>query len=133
MTWREDNPDACPRCLGCGQLANSEDREPWSAWAELPPGSDLAVRMGMVKPIPCDQCGGSGKATSADESQQDEKEIGSAILDVIAESDWLRRHESAVAAKVLVSIQEHNVVDAATVARIRDEWGIDDEVLAGAR
>jgi hypothetical protein len=60
MTWREDNPDACSRCLGCGQLANTVDREPWSAWADLPPGSDLAVRMGLVRPEPCDGCGGTG-------------------------------------------------------------------------
>lgn len=58
----------CPRCLGCGQLANSDDREPWSAWSDLPPGSDLAVRMGIVQPIPCDECGGTGQASPGDDS-----------------------------------------------------------------
>lgn len=61
MTWREDNPDACYHCLGGGQVANTEDREPWSAWEDLPPGSDLAVTMGLVRPEPCGECGGSGK------------------------------------------------------------------------
>lgn len=46
----------CSRCNGEKQIANSEDGEPWSAWAELPPGSDIAVRMGVVKPIPCPDC-----------------------------------------------------------------------------
>lgn len=47
----------CRRCLGCGQVANSEDAEPWSYWADLPPGSDLAVTMGVVRPVPCPDCG----------------------------------------------------------------------------
>lgn len=60
MSWREDNPDACYRCLGCGQLANSDDQEPWSAWADLPPGSDVAVRLGLVQPVDCYECKGTG-------------------------------------------------------------------------
>ena len=50
----------CRRCDGCGKIANSDDGEPWTAWAELPPGSDLAVRAGIVKPIPCPSCKGTG-------------------------------------------------------------------------
>jgi hypothetical protein len=46
----------CSRCDGCGQIADSKDREPWTAWTSLPPGSDVAVRMGLVKPIPCPVC-----------------------------------------------------------------------------
>jgi hypothetical protein len=58
----DDEGRPCSRCLGCGQVAGgSDDREPWSAWADLPPGSDLAVRVGLVWPEPCDQCGGSGR------------------------------------------------------------------------
>lgn len=52
----DPTPTVCPRCDGCGQLANTDDREPWSAWADLPIGSDLAVRLGLVKPVPCDLC-----------------------------------------------------------------------------
>ncbi|MEV6879691.1 hypothetical protein [Amycolatopsis sp. NPDC051128] len=51
-------PVPCPRCEGCGQLADTDDREPWTAWENLPPGSDLAVKAGLVKPVPCDQCDG---------------------------------------------------------------------------
>ena len=48
----------CERCDGCGQIADSDEGEPWTAWTSLPPGSDLAVRMGLVKPIPCPDCTG---------------------------------------------------------------------------
>lgn len=50
----------CMRCDGCGQIANSDDGEPWTAWEALPPGSDLAVRLGLVYPIPCPACDGRG-------------------------------------------------------------------------
>ncbi|ANN16224.1 hypothetical protein SD37_11610 [Amycolatopsis orientalis] len=50
----------CSRCLGEGKIANTDDGEPWSAWATLPPGSDLAVRMGFVRPIDCPDCEGHG-------------------------------------------------------------------------
>lgn len=50
----------CPRCEGCGQLADSDDREPWSAWLSLPLRSSAAVLLGAVKPVPCDVCNGSG-------------------------------------------------------------------------
>lgn len=50
----------CDKCDGCGQIADSEDHEPWTAWANLPPGSDIAVKMGLVKPITCPKCGGGG-------------------------------------------------------------------------
>lgn len=53
--------DTCPKCEGCGKVANTEDMEPWTAWEKLPPGSDLAVRMGIVRPMPCPVCFGSGK------------------------------------------------------------------------
>lgn len=46
----------CSTCDGCGQVANTDDREPWTAWEDLPPGSDLAVRLGLVRPVPCPDC-----------------------------------------------------------------------------
>lgn len=55
-------PPACTRCDGCGRIADSESGEPWTAWEELPPGADLAVRAGIVRPIPCPACGGKGTA-----------------------------------------------------------------------
>lgn len=48
--------ETCSTCLGEGQIANDDERTPWSAWASLPPGSDLAVRLGLVYPIPCPDC-----------------------------------------------------------------------------
>ncbi len=42
----------------------TEEAEPWTAWAELPPGSDIAVRMGLVKPKPCPVCLGKGRVTA---------------------------------------------------------------------
>lgn len=48
----------CLRCEGTGQIANTDDGEPWSVWEQLPPGSDLAVRAGLVRPITCPGCRG---------------------------------------------------------------------------
>jgi len=61
MTAVMDRPaKACPKCEGCGRVADTDDQEPWSAWADLPPGADMAVRLGLVKPMPCPKCGGTG-------------------------------------------------------------------------
>lgn len=46
----------CSKCGGCGQIANDDEGTPWAFWETLPPGSDLAVRMGLIWPIPCPQC-----------------------------------------------------------------------------
>lgn len=54
----------CYRCDGCGQVANTKDMEPWSAWEALPKASKLAIRMGIVSPVPCPTCRGSGKKDS---------------------------------------------------------------------
>jgi hypothetical protein len=51
---------SCTKCLGDKQIADSEDGEPWSAWASLPYESALAVRMGVVRPITCPECNGTG-------------------------------------------------------------------------
>lgn len=53
----------CGRCDGCGYIADSDDAEPWTAWANLPVQSALAIQMGMVKPVPCPECKGTGDAT----------------------------------------------------------------------
>lgn len=50
----------CTRCDGGGLVANTDTREPWSAWTSLPPGSDIAVKLGLVRPIKCDVCHGDG-------------------------------------------------------------------------
>lgn len=50
----------CVRCSGCGYIANDDEGSPWVHWANLPPGADLAVRMGIVKRLPCPVCNGTG-------------------------------------------------------------------------
>lgn len=50
----------CPRCAGCGKLADTDDREPWKYWLEMPLQNAVAVVMGIVKPIDCDRCNGLG-------------------------------------------------------------------------
>lgn len=60
---QEPNTDSfpCTHCAGCGQIADTEEGEPWKYWLELPVGSALAVIAGIVKPIPCPMCQGSGQ------------------------------------------------------------------------
>lgn len=55
---------ACRRCDGCGKVADTDEAEPWAAWSSLPPGADLALRLGLVRPKPCPACSGTGTATS---------------------------------------------------------------------
>lgn len=54
-------PPPCPRCEGCGRIANDAEGTPWSYWESLPPGANLAVLSGLVAPIMCPICWGSGK------------------------------------------------------------------------
>lgn len=51
----------CQKCDGCGRIANDDDQSPWTFWEQLPPVSDLAVRLGLVRPETCPDCGGSGE------------------------------------------------------------------------
>jgi hypothetical protein len=58
----------CPRCRGCGQIANTEQQEPWSYWEQLPEASKVAIRLGIVAPIPCPDCRGQEAPAEEDES-----------------------------------------------------------------
>jgi hypothetical protein len=49
-------------------------------WEDLPPGSDIAVRIGLVVPIPCPDCGGTGKRAAAVNDQEN------SLLPVFTES-----------------------------------------------
>lgn len=51
----------CERCAGCGKLADDDDGTPWKYWLEMPLQSSTAVLMGVVKPIECPVCKGTGK------------------------------------------------------------------------
>jgi|GEM_PF-2924987 len=50
----------CGACAGCGLVADDEDHTPWLYWAELEPPANIAVVMGLVKPMLCDGCKGAG-------------------------------------------------------------------------
>ena len=59
----EDPPEVrCTRCKGCGQIANTDDGEPWSHWKDLPLESKTGVIHGIINPIPCPECGGKNDA-----------------------------------------------------------------------
>jgi len=49
---------ACPGCHGCGQVANTDEGEPWTVWEGLPEDAKAGVYLGVVKPVPCPECGG---------------------------------------------------------------------------
>lgn len=62
-----------------------------------------------------------------DKARYEEQQLGAGVLDLLEGSEWLDRHEAAVAKKVLDQIREaHPVVagDLDLVNSIRDEWGI---------
>lgn len=52
----------CNRCMGCGKIASGEEGAPWVVWLDLPLRSALAVIAGIVHPIDCPDCKGTGKA-----------------------------------------------------------------------
>lgn len=94
----------CTRCDGCGRIADCETGEPWTAWQDLPPGGDLAVRAGIVKPIPCPDCSGSGRCPKllARLHQQDlaierQKEL---LESTLAQSESHRRLAEKLSAQV---------------------------------
>ena len=60
-----DGPDACTRCLGWKRIATSADGESWKEWAELPQHAATAVLMGLVRPIVCPRCDGTGQEPGA--------------------------------------------------------------------
>lgn len=50
----------CTKCGGCGRGANTDGQEPWTQFERLPPGSDFVVRIGLIKPMECPACKGTG-------------------------------------------------------------------------
>jgi hypothetical protein len=57
--------DKCQKCDGCGKVADTDDQEPWTTWTSLPLHSAIAVVAGLVRPMTCPQCGGSGRAAES--------------------------------------------------------------------
>ena len=61
-----DDKLKCVKCDGCGKVADTDDQEPWSTWMKLPVQSAAAILIGLVKPIPCPNCGGMGLSVQLD-------------------------------------------------------------------
>lgn len=59
-----DNEHKCHNCDGCGKVADDDDQTPWKYYLELPLQSSTAVLMGLIKPITCPACNGTGKEPS---------------------------------------------------------------------
>lgn len=50
----------CPRCEGCGDLADNEFKTPWRAWQDLPIITSPTMRESDVEKVECSQCSGTG-------------------------------------------------------------------------
>ncbi len=61
--------DECPKCEGCGKVADTKDQEPWTAWTSLPLNSSAAVLLGFIKPKTCPKCNGSGLLAEPEDNQ----------------------------------------------------------------
>jgi len=55
-----DGDDVCEQCLGW-KCVDDGDGQSWKYWAELPAQSRIAIKMGLVTPVECPRCGGTGK------------------------------------------------------------------------
>jgi DnaJ-class molecular chaperone len=55
----------CPKCDGCGKVADTDNEEPWTAWLDLPLRSSIAVVAGIVRPKTCPDCNGSGQSSAS--------------------------------------------------------------------
>ena len=58
----EEEVKRCERCEGCGQITSDDGGTPWIHWSNLPLSSAGAVLLGVVKPLVCPECNGSGRA-----------------------------------------------------------------------
>jgi transposase len=58
-----DNLQPCPQCEGSGQVANDDEGTPWQHWLDLPLHSASAVLLGVVRPITCPTCNGTGRVS----------------------------------------------------------------------
>ena len=54
-----DGSNPCRTCLGWKRVDDGEGYS-WKYWATLPAPSNIAVQIGMVKPVKCPDCQGTG-------------------------------------------------------------------------
>lgn len=73
------NGEKCPGCDGCGKVADTDNREPWTAWTSLPVSSAMAVILGSVQPIPCDDCDGTGRKPVEPEPNSELSDYGNLL------------------------------------------------------
>ena len=57
----ELQPETCTKCDGCGEVADTEDQEPWTLWDALPEICRSAMTLGIVRAMTCPACKGTGK------------------------------------------------------------------------
>ena len=53
--------ETCTKCDGCGEVADTEDQEPWTLWEALPEICRSAMTLGIVRAVTCPACKGTGK------------------------------------------------------------------------
>jgi len=58
---------ACTLCEGWKRVDNGDDPVSWKDWEGLPYANALAIRLGIVKPIRCPRCNGTGKEPNDNE------------------------------------------------------------------
>ncbi len=66
-----EGEDACTQCLGWKRVDDGDDAGSWKYWEELPYNSAVAIRLGLVKPIECPRCHGSGVEPSTRNDSED--------------------------------------------------------------
>lgn len=61
-----NGPNTCQRCLGWKRVDDGEGQS-WKYWAELAPPMNISVQIGLVKPILCPDCEGTGQEPTNDQ------------------------------------------------------------------
>jgi len=54
-----EGENACKQCLGWKQVDNTQGIS-WKVWAELPEKLSVAIHMGLIRPVICPHCNGTG-------------------------------------------------------------------------
>ncbi|NOY07097.1 MAG: hypothetical protein GXO82_10805 [Chlorobi bacterium] len=60
-----EGANACKQCLGWKRVDDGE-KQSWKYWAELPAPIRLAVTLGLVRPVECPRCHGTGREPQDD-------------------------------------------------------------------